>query len=116
MSGSKKYKVGVVADFPEQRAVPVEVGGFSVVICNYQGELYAVENRCSHDDAELCTAPVDGEALGEELDGCQITCPRHHAKFDVRDGTVAAPPARYPIDFYDVTVRGKSVFVEIDDE
>lgn len=116
MSGSRKYKVGVVTDFPDQRAVPVEVGGFSIVVCNYDGKLYALENRCSHDDAELCSTPGEGEEAGDELEGCQIICPRHQAKFDVRDGTVTAPPAIYPIDFYDVTVRGKSVYVEIDDE
>ncbi len=106
MSQSKRYRVGVVADFPEEKAVAVEVDGVSVVVCNYQGKLYALENRCSHDDAELG---------GGELDGCQITCPRHQAKFDIRDGTVTAPPAIIPIDSYDVVVRGKSVFVEIDD-
>ena len=117
MSGTRKYKVGVIADFPEQRAVPVEVDGFSVVICNYNGKLYGVENRCSHDDAELCeTVVAEGEEAGADLDGCQIVCPRHQAKFDVRDGTVTEPPAIYPIDFYDVVVRGKSVYVEIDDE
>jgi 3-phenylpropionate/trans-cinnamate dioxygenase ferredoxin component len=106
MSQSNRYKVGNVSDFPEEQAVAVEVDGLSIVVCNYQGKLYALENRCSHDDAELGSG---------ELDGCQIVCPRHQAKFDVRDGTVTEPPAVVPIDAYDVVVRGKSVFVELDD-
>jgi 3-phenylpropionate/trans-cinnamate dioxygenase ferredoxin subunit len=106
MSKSNRYKVGVVSDFPANQAVAVEVDGFPVVVCNYEGKLYALENRCSHDDAELGSG---------ELDGCQVVCPRHGAKFDVRDGTVTEPPAIYPIDYYDVTVRGKTVYVEFDE-
>lgn len=84
----------------------VDVDGFSIIIANYQGKLYALENRCSHDDAELGCS---------DLEGCQIVCPRHFAKFDVRDGTVTEPPAVFPIDIFDVTVRGKSVYVELDE-
>ena len=106
MSDSNKFKVGVVSDFPEGQAVALGADGVPLVVCNYNGKLYAVENRCSHDDEELGCG---------ELDGCQIVCPRHGAKFDVRDGTVTEEPAIYPIDCYDVTVRGKSVYVELDD-
>ena len=106
MSSSNRHKIGVVTDFPEDKAVVVDVDGFSIVVANYQGKLYALENRCSHDDAELGCG---------DLEGCQIVCPRHMAKFDVRDGTVTEPPAVFPIDIFDVTVRGKSVYVELDE-
>ena len=106
MSQNSSYKVGVVSDFPENQAVAIEVDGLPLVICNFEGRLYALENRCSHDDAELGSG---------ELDGCQIVCPRHGAKFDIRDGTVTEPPAVFPIDTYEVNVRGKSVYVEFDD-
>lgn len=101
-----RYKVGTITDFPENQAVAVEVDGFPIVICHYNGKFYALENRCSHDDAELGCG---------ELDGCQVVCPRHGGKFDIRDGTVTEPPAVFPIDCYDVTVRGKSIYVEFDD-
>lgn len=106
MSNSNLFKVGVTSDFPEGKAIAVEADDVSVVVCNYEGKLYAVENRCSHDDAELGCG---------DLDGCQVVCPRHDAKFDVRDGTVTSDPAIYPIDCYNVLVRGKSVYVELDD-
>jgi 3-phenylpropionate/trans-cinnamate dioxygenase ferredoxin subunit len=106
MSNNNLYKVGVAGDFPEGRFVAVEADGLSLVICNYNGKLYALENRCSHDDAELGCG---------ELDGCELVCPRHQAKFDVRDGTVTEPPAVFPIDTFDVVVRGKSVYVELDE-
>ena len=100
-------KVGRKEDFPEGKARAVEVNGLSIVICHVEGgEFYAVEDRCSHDDEELG---------GAELEGCEIVCPRHAARFDVRDGTVSAPPAIYPIDTYEVTVRHGEVFVEIEE-
>ena len=68
MSNSNRIKVGIQTDFPEGQAVAVDADGVSIVICNVEGKLYAVENRCSHDDEELGSG---------ELEGCQITCPRH---------------------------------------
>lgn len=106
MSNSNLIKIGAVSDFPEGKATAVEADGVPIVVCNFEGKLYAVENRCSHDDAELGCG---------DLDGCQVVCPRHGAKFDIRDGTVTFEPAIYPIDCYDVVVRGKSVYVELDD-
>ena len=106
MSNPNRFKIGVTSDFPEAQAIALEVSGLAIVVCNYQGKLYAVENRCSHDQAELG---------GGEMDGCQIVCPRDQTKFDVRDGTVTAPPAVFPIDCYDITVRGKSVYVELEE-
>lgn len=106
MSNSNLFKIGIVSEFPEGKAVVVDADGFSVVVGNYEGKLYAVENRCSHDDAELGCG---------DLDGCQIVCPRHQGKFDIRDGTVTNEPPIYPIDCYNVVVRGKSVYLELDD-
>lgn len=115
MSDSKRIKVGAISDFPEGQAVVKNARGVSIVICNYQDKLYALENVCSHDDAELVGEAAEGETRCSPLDGCEITCPRHQAKFDIRDGTVTNPPAVFPITAYDVTVRGKSVFVELDE-
>ena len=98
-------KVGQVEDFPEGKVKIVRVDGERVAICNVEGTLYAVEDRCTHDDAPL------GEG---DLEGCEIECPRHGARFDVRDGSVTLAPAVYPIETYDIEVRGDEVFVSID--
>lgn len=100
-------KVGRKDDFPEGKAVAIEIDGYSIVICHLEGgKFYAIENRCSHDDGEL------GEG---ELEGCEIICPRHGARFDVRDGTVTKPPAVYPIDIYEVTLRHGDVYITLED-
>ena len=73
----------------------VEIEGRSVVIFNIAGELFAIADVCSHDDG-----PV-GEG---DLEGFNITCPRHGAQFDVRTGKVLQMPAVVDIPAYPVRV------------
>lgn len=73
----------------------LEIDELPIVIFNIGGELYAIADVCSHDDG-----PVgDGE-----LDGYEITCPRHGASFDVRNGKVLSLPAVVDIPAYPVRV------------
>jgi 3-phenylpropionate/trans-cinnamate dioxygenase ferredoxin subunit len=78
--------------------------GVPVLLCNVDGEFYAVEDVCTH----------DGGALdGGELDGCRIMCPRHGAFFDVITGKALTLPAITPLPTYTVRIDGDDVFVEI---
>ncbi len=60
-----------------------------------EGELFAVDDMCTHQDASL----ADGW-----LEGCEIECPLHASKFDLRTGAVDAPPAKRPIRTHEVSV------------
>lgn len=98
-------KVGRLDDFPEGRATLVTVDDEDILICNVGGHLYAIQDRCTHDDSPL------GEC---ELEGCEIECPRHGARFDVRDGSVTLAPAVFPVETYQVKVANGFVWVEIE--
>lgn len=78
------------------RSLRCTVEGRDVLVCNVGGELYAVADVCTHDRGPL------GEG---RLRGTAIECPRHGARFDVRDGAVKAPPAVKPIATYAVRVH-----------
>jgi 3-phenylpropionate/trans-cinnamate dioxygenase ferredoxin subunit len=80
------------------------VGDWRVLVCNVGGELFAVEDVCSHDRGPL------GEG---RLRGPIIECPRHGARFDVRDGSVKAPPAVRPVPCLPVEVAGGRVVVTV---
>ncbi len=69
------------------------VGSEKVAVARAEGALYAVQDRCSHDNGPL------GEGC---LVGFTVECPRHGAKFDVRDGSVAAAPALVGIGTFEV--------------
>ncbi len=78
----------------------VEIDGQSIVIFNIAGEYFAIGDVCSHDDG-----PVGDGAL----DGYAITCPRHGARFDVRNGKVLALPAIVDIPAYPTRVENGNI-------
>lgn len=84
----------------------VEVDGRSIALCRIEdGGLYAIENRCTHDDGPL------GEG---ELEGDRIECPRHGALFDVTNGRAVTLPAIGKVRCFPVSVDGGQVRIEVD--
>ena len=63
-------------------------GDTAITVYNIDGDLYAIEDRCTHDDGELA---------GGELHGFEIECPRHGARFDLRNGAALRAPAYVPV-------------------
>jgi 3-phenylpropionate/trans-cinnamate dioxygenase ferredoxin subunit len=83
--------VGNAADLADGESLSVEVDGAPIVIARCGNDLYAVDDRCTH----------DGEALdGAEIESCQIICPRHGARFCLRTGEALTPPAYEPLRTY----------------
>jgi 3-phenylpropionate/trans-cinnamate dioxygenase ferredoxin component len=81
---------------------PVSIG-----VYNCEGELLAIEDRCSHDDGPLCLGNWDRET-------CTIVCPRHGASFDLKTGKALSLPAYLPARTFPVRVEDGIVTVEID--
>lgn len=93
------------ADIPIGQFKEVEVGGKQLLVCHVEGDqFYAIDNTCTHDDGPL----EDGW-----LEGCEIECPRHGARFDVRTGKVLCLPAAVPIRSYPVKVEGEEIKVDV---
>jgi len=67
------------------------------------GDVYAIDDTCTHQDASL----ADGW-----LEGCEVECPLHSSRFDLRTGAVDAPPAKKPVRTHRVSVVDGTVFVE----
>jgi 3-phenylpropionate/trans-cinnamate dioxygenase ferredoxin subunit len=80
-----------------------DVDDHGIVVCRVGGELYALEDNCSHADTPLSEG---------RLRGTSITCPLHGACFDVRDGTHSGPPAFTGVTTYRVAETGTGVTVE----
>jgi 3-phenylpropionate/trans-cinnamate dioxygenase ferredoxin subunit len=85
----------------------VEYEDLEIGVVNCKGQIFAIEDRCSHDDGEL----VDGEL--DEAD-CTIECPRHGSRFDLRSGKPVNLPAYVPVDTFPVTVENGVIRVEVD--
>ncbi|WP_020160791.1 non-heme iron oxygenase ferredoxin subunit [Methylobacter marinus] len=82
--------------------VVIDVDGTDVAIFKIEGRFYAIEDVCTHDGAEIASG---------ELDGCEIICPRHGARFCVKTGEVKAPPAYEDIDTFPVRIENGRVQV-----
>jgi 3-phenylpropionate/trans-cinnamate dioxygenase ferredoxin subunit len=74
----------------------VDFDGIAVAIFEIEGEYYAIEDRCTHDDSEIASGRVEGH---------QIICPRHGARFCLKTGKVMKPPAYEDLDCFSVRVR-----------
>ena len=98
--------VGRLDEIAPGTARVVEAGGRSIALCRVEaGDLYAIENRCTHDDGPL------GEG---ELDGDRIECPRHGALFDVASGRAVTLPAIGRVRCFAVSVDDGQVRIEVD--
>jgi 3-phenylpropionate/trans-cinnamate dioxygenase ferredoxin subunit len=95
-------KAAKTADVPPGELLEVWVGGVSVALCNVQGEMYAIENVCTHDGGLLDAGM---------LEDYEVECPRHGARFDVRSGAARALPAVASVASFPVRVRGDDIEV-----
>jgi 3-phenylpropionate/trans-cinnamate dioxygenase ferredoxin subunit len=95
--------VGSADAVEDSRSLAVEVDGFALLVVRCGSELYAVEDRCTH----------DGESLdGAEIESCQIICPRHGAHFCARTGEALTPPAYEPLRTFKVRVQNGRILVQ----
>jgi 3-phenylpropionate/trans-cinnamate dioxygenase ferredoxin subunit len=97
-------RVASVGEFADPGREIVEVEDRLVALFHVGGKFYAIDDVCTH----------DGGPLGEgELDGFAVACPRHGAKFDIRDGRALTMPATQPTVAHEVKVEGDDVFVRL---
>jgi 3-phenylpropionate/trans-cinnamate dioxygenase ferredoxin subunit len=95
-------KVAQVSDVPVGEGKLVRVGDQFVALYNCDGTFYATDDNCSHAEASL------SEGF---LQGCEIECPLHGGRFDVRTGKATWSPAFVPVATYAVQVDGDDVLV-----
>jgi 3-phenylpropionate/trans-cinnamate dioxygenase ferredoxin subunit len=82
-----------------------DVDGTQVVVFNLDGELYAIEDVCTHDGGQLTGGHVQGD---------EIVCPRHGARFCIRTGEALSAPAYEPTATFPVRVAAGAIQVRDD--
>jgi len=98
-------KVAKADDVPAGQVKIYNVDGRQIALCHVGGEYYAIDDVCTHDAGPL------GEG---ELDGYEIECPRHGARFDVKTGRALTLPAVMPVKAYAVRVEGDDIEVQVE--
>ena len=90
----------------EMRLVEDDAGRKIGVFHCVGGDLFAIEDRCSHDDGPLAEGEFDQAS-------CTVECPRHGSVFDLRTGKPKSLPAYVPVETFEVSVHDGEVKLEI---
>lgn len=96
--------VGKLSDVPPGERLVAQIGRNWVVAFNVGGTIYALEDQCSHEEYPLS----DGF-----LDGTELECAKHGARFDLTTGKNLTPPALVPVRYYEVRIEGDDIQVKI---
>lgn len=84
----------------------VEHDGIKIGVFNCDGTLYAIEDRCSHDDGPLAEGEFDPSA-------CTVECPRHGSLFDLSTGRPKTLPAFRPVPTFPIAVEDDTIILEV---
>jgi len=94
-----------ISDISENKASCFKIEGHNVVLSQVEGEIFALENKCSHAEQTFDKGRVRGHKL---------LCPLHGAIFDIRDGSVLSEPAFQPIKSYPLKIDGDDIMICIE--
>jgi 3-phenylpropionate/trans-cinnamate dioxygenase ferredoxin subunit len=98
-------KVAKESEIEPGTAKCVEAGGRKIAIFNLDGEFFAIEDTCTHDDGSLSEGTIQDD---------EIECPLHGACFNIRTGEVTCPPAVSDVETFTVQVSGEDIEVLLD--
>lgn len=100
-------RVCSLAELEPYKAKTIEIGDRFVVLVRFDDGIYCIDDVCTH----------DGGTLGDgELEGHNIVCSRHGAKFDLRTGEAVAMPATEPTVRHETKIDGENVLIKINDQ
>ncbi len=83
----------------------VDADGTAIAVFNVAGEFFALEDVCTHDGGQL---------TGGCIEGGEVVCPRHGARFSIRSGEALTPPAYEPMAVFPVRIEGGQILVRDD--
>jgi 3-phenylpropionate/trans-cinnamate dioxygenase ferredoxin subunit len=98
-------RVGAIADIPPERVGVYRIGDHDVAVCNVNGQFYAIDDLCTHDGGSLDQGQLEGD---------EIECPRHGARFNVTTGDAIQLPAFEPVETHAVRVEGDTLQVGVE--
>jgi len=82
----------------------VNVGEQNILLANVDGEIYAVEDMCSHEDASLYNGALKGRC---------VECPLHGSHFDLKTGEPQQEPATEAIKTFSVKIENEKIWVQL---
>ncbi len=99
-------RVGKASEVPAGRVEIFDVEDRKIAVYHLADGYYAIEDLCTHDGGPLAEGEIEGD---------QVICPRHGARFDIKTGAALTFPAITPVQSYPVRVEGEDLLVGIPD-
>jgi 3-phenylpropionate/trans-cinnamate dioxygenase ferredoxin subunit len=96
---------GPAAQLADGQTLSIPFGRRMIAVARSGDAYYAIEDVCSHDGAEL---------TGGAIEGTEIICPRHGARFCLRTGEALTPPAYEPVQVFATKIEGGHLWVRAD--
>jgi 3-phenylpropionate/trans-cinnamate dioxygenase ferredoxin subunit len=93
---------GPAAALADGDTISVAVGRRMIAVARSGGEYFAIEDICTHDGAEL---------TGGEIEGAEIICPRHGARFCLRTGAALTPPAYEAVSVFETRITDGRLWI-----
>ena len=101
----KWIDAGPTAALNDGQAVSIPAGRRMIAVARSGADYFAIEDICTHDGAEL---------TGGAIEGTEIICPRHGARFCLRTGEALSPPAYEPVRVFETRIEGGHLWVRAD--
>jgi 3-phenylpropionate/trans-cinnamate dioxygenase ferredoxin subunit len=95
-----------ISELPPGATRVIELELLEIGVFNCDGTLYAIEDRCSHDDGPLAEGSFDPV-------NCTVECPRHGSIFDLKTGRPKTLPAYQPVDTFPVIIDDNMIKLEV---
>ena len=102
MAATQWIDAGAVSGWQDGDTRSIAVGRRMIAVVRAEGGFYAIEDVCTHDGAEL---------TGGVIEGTEIVCPRHGARFCLRTGQALGPPAYEPVQVFETKVEANRLWV-----
>ena len=96
------HRVDEAAGLRSGEKIATQIEGREILLCRVRDQIFAVAGRCTHAAWPLA---------GESLEGTEIVCSLHGARFDIRDGCPTIGPASKPLATYRVEERDGAIYV-----
>ena len=92
-------------DVAEGAALKVEAGGLTLAVFNVEGQIYVMDDNCTHGPGSLSEGYIDGDV---------VECNFHNGQFNIRTGEVVSPPCMIPMKTYAARVENGKVVIEVE--
>jgi 3-phenylpropionate/trans-cinnamate dioxygenase ferredoxin subunit len=99
-----RIEAGNIQEIKQGTMKRISTPAQAILVCNVEGQFYAIDDLCTHEDFSLSYGCIKGDL---------VQCSLHGARFNIKTGQPVVEPAEIPLQTYPVTIENEKIFVEV---